>query len=310
MTATATPWLNLADPSDERVEQLADALNLHDLLREDLQQTNQLPKLERYGDTLYAVLNTALYIDKTEEVQFAEIHVLMGKDQVVTITRGNTSAYETARKRMSEEPELNEFGPEAVLYAVLDAVVDEYTPVVRGVGRDISEIECQVFSGDPAVSRRIWGLSGQVARFDRSAHAMQEVLNGLKRGFTTYLVPEQLQTYLRDVGDHLRAVIDSTTHFRDRLRDVLTINATLVSQRQMEEIKKLNEGAQSENEATKRISAWAAIVFVPSIVSGIYGMNFDNMPELHWQYGYLFSIGLMVLATLGLWVMFKVKKWI
>ncbi|MDR1767043.1 MAG: magnesium and cobalt transport protein CorA [Propionibacteriaceae bacterium] len=306
----ADAWLNLVEPATERVDQLADDLNLHDLLREDLVQAHQNPKLERYGDTLFAVLHTAHYVDSTEQVQFAEVHVLVRPDQAVTITHGFTRAVATARRRMSGESELLSLGPEAVLYAVLDAVVDEYGPVVKGFGHDVSEIDYQVFSADPGVSHRIWSLSGQVAQFDRAAQAMREVLGGLMAGFGAYSVPEQLQSYLRDVADHLRSVIDATKHYRDRLRDILTLNATLVSQRQIEEIKKLNEAGQAENDAMKRISAWAAIVFVPSVIAGIYGMNFDNMPELHWAYGYPFSLGLMLVATVGLWVMFKVKHWI
>jgi magnesium transporter len=303
-------WLNLVQPTSERIIKLARDLGLHDLLREDLVQAHQRPKLERYDDTLFAVLHTARYADVAEEVQFAEVHVLVRPNETITITHGDTRAVATARRRLRADQEIMALGGEAILYGVLDAVVDEYAPVVKGLAHDIAEIDYEVFGGDANVSRRIWKLTGQVAAFDRASQSLGEVLDGLTAGFAKHDVPETLRSYLRDVADHLRVVTDSTDHFRNRLRDILTVNAALMSQRQIEEIRELNEAGRQENEAMKKISAWAAIIFAPSLIGGVYGMNFDFMPELHWEYGYPFALGLMVVAMVVLWAMFKFKRWI
>ena len=309
-TDTTSAWLNLIQPTAERLDALADELGLHELLHEDLVQAHQRPKLERYGDTLFVVLHTAHYSDAAEKVEFTELHVLLRPEQVITITRGDMRAVTIARNRLEADPSLAANGPEAILYAVLDAVVDQYAPVVKGLDHDIDEIEYEVFGGDAGVSRRIWDLTGEVADFGRAVHSLRDVLHDLMAGFTKYDVPEMLRSYLRDVADHLTVVVESTDQFRRSLRDILTVNATLMSQRQIEEIRELNESGQRENEAMKRISAWAAIIFAPSVITGIYGMNFDYMPELKWFFGYPFALGLMVIATFALWAMFKHKRWI
>ena len=309
-SATAPVWTDLLQPTTRRLETLADELELHDLLREDLVQAHQRPKLERYEDTLFVVLHTARYSDAAEEVEFTELHVLVRPDQIVTITRGDTRAVAMARRRLSIEPELMAEGTEAILYAIIDAVVDEYAPVVRGLDHDIDEIEYEVFSGDAGVSRRIWDLSGEVADFGRAVHPLRGVLSDLIAGFTKYNVSEELRSYLRDVADHLTIVAESIDQFRRSLRDILTVNATLMSQRQIEQIKELNESGQEETLAMKKISAWAAIIFAPSVVAGIYGMNFDYMPELEWLLGYPFALGLMVIIVVVLWAMFKHKRWL
>ena len=306
----APAWTDLIQPSPGRIEDLADELDLHPMLREDLVQAHQRPKLERYGDTLFIVLHTARYLDAKEEVEFTELHVLLCQDRVIVITHGDTPALTTAHKRLADDPDLMACGPEAVLYSVVDAVVDEYLPVVRGLDNDIDEIEYQVFGGDTGVSRRIWDLSGEVADFGRAVHPLRSVLSDLMAGFAKYDVPDQLRSYLRDVADHLTGIVEATDQFRRSLRDILTVNATLMTQRQIEQIRELNESGQDENIAMKRISAWAAIIFAPSLISGIYGMNFTHMPELEWRYGYAFALGLMVLVVAILWVMFRRKRWL
>jgi len=309
-TETLERWLDLTRPSQRRIEDLADEYNLHPMLREDLVLAHQRPKLERYGDTLFVVLHTARYSDAAEEVEFTELHVLIVGEQTIVITHGNTAVVSRAHRRLEADPELMACGPEAVLYSIVDAVVDEYAPVVRGLDHDIDEIEYEVFSGDTGVSRRIYELSGEVADFGRAVQPLRGVLNDLMAGFTKYDVPEQLRSYLRDVTDHLTTVAESIDQFRRLLRDILTVNATLMTQRQIEEIRELNESGQEENVAMKRISAWAAIIFAPSLISGIYGMNFDFMPETHWKYGYLFALGLMLLVVGSLWTLFRLKKWL
>ena len=214
------------------------------------------------------------------------------------------------RARLETTPLLLARGTDAVLYAILDAVVDGYRPVVAGLANDIDEIETQVFDGDPAVSRRIYKLSREVIDFQRAAQPLIDILHSISEGFDKYEVAEDLQQYLRDVEDHVLHVNERIEEFRQVLRDILTVNGTLVAQRQNEEMRQVGEANNRQAEETRKISGWAAILFAPSLVGGIYGMNFHNIPELDWPLGYPFALGLMLLVSLTLYVVFKKRKWL
>jgi len=214
------------------------------------------------------------------------------------------------RRRLESDPTLLAKGTEAVLYAILDAVVDGYSPVVAGLANDIDEIETEVFRGDPGVSRRIYELSQEVLDFQRAAQPLSGILAAIMAGFDKYGVDEDLRSYLRDVADHVVQVIERVEGFRLQLRDILTVNATLVAQRQNEEIRELTETSIAQGEEVKKISAWAAILFAPTLVGTVYGMNFDRMPELHWRYGYLMALLLMALVSGVLYAVFKRRNWI
>jgi len=211
---------------------------------------------------------------------------------------------------MEDDPELLARGPEAVLYAILDRVVDGYAPVIAGLQKDIDEIEVEVFRGDPAVTRRIYELSREVVEFQRATRPLLGMLDALAAGFSKYGIEEELQRYLRDVADHATIVAERVDSFRQALTDILTLNATLVNQAQNEEIRRLTVASYEQNEQVKRISAWAAVVFAPTLIGTIYGMNFDLMPELHWELGYPMALGLMVLVSLGLWLLFRRRGWL
>jgi magnesium transporter len=214
------------------------------------------------------------------------------------------------RRRLESEPALLAKGSEAVLYAILDAVVDGYRPVVDGLANDIDEIEAEVFRGDPRVSRRIYELSQEVLDFQRAAQPLTGILAAITAGFDKYGVDEELRSYLRDVADHVYSVNERVEGFRVQLRDILTVNATLVAQRQNDEIRELTETSIAQGEEVKKISAWAAILFAPTLVGTVYGMNFDNMPELHWHLGYPVALVLMLLVSLVLYAVFKRRDWI
>ena len=211
---------------------------------------------------------------------------------------------------MEGSPELLRLGPEAVLYAVLDQVVDEYAPVVAGLENDIDEIQDQLFDGDPAVSRRIYELSREVIEFQRATHPLPEMLAALERGFDKYGVDVELRRNLRDVADHVARVVERGDAFRELLQNALTVNAALVGQRQNEEMRSLTEASLAQNEEVKRISAWAAILFAPTLIGTIYGMNFDVMPELHWSLGYPMAVFLMIAMGVMLYVIFKRRHWL
>jgi magnesium transporter len=303
-------WIGLFRPTDAQFRPVAEEFGLHELAVEDAIVAHQRPKIERYGDTLFVVLRAATYLDADEEVEFGEIHVFVGPDFVLTVRHSRTPDLAVVRQRMEASPELLALGPEAVLYAILDSVVDGFAPVVAGLDKDIDEIEAEVFRGDPRVSRRIYELSGEVIEFQRSTRPLHAMLDALVAGFEKYGTNEELQRYLRDVADHATTVTERVAGFRQSLSDILTVNATLVNQAQNEEVKRLTEASFAQNEEVKRISAWAAIIFAPTLVGTIYGMNFTHMPELGWEFGYPFAIGLMIVISVGLWLIFRRRGWL
>ncbi|MDC0773253.1 magnesium and cobalt transport protein CorA [Streptomyces sp. HD] len=303
-------WIGLARPTEAELLSLAAEFDLHPLAVEDAMEAHQRPKLERYGDTLFVVLRAARYLDAPEEVDFGELHVFVGPDFVITVRHGAAPDLSAVRRRMEETPELLKLGPEAVLYAILDAVVDGYEPVVAGVQIDIDEIETEVFRGDPEVSRRIYELSREMVEFQRATRPLVGMLHGLMAGFSKYGTDEELQRYLRDVADHVTHTSERVDGFRQALTEILTVNATLVTQQQNAEMRALAEAGFEQNEEIKKISSWAAILFAPTLVGTIYGMNFRHMPELHWVLGYPFAIALMGIVCTSLYVIFKRRDWL
>jgi magnesium transporter len=296
-------WIGLYRPSEEQLLSLARQFALHELAVEDAIVAHQRPKLERYSDTLFVVLRPARYLDDAEEVDFGELHVFVGRDFVLTVRHSETPDLAVVRRRMESDPGLLARGPEAVLYAILDAVVDGYAPVVAGLQNDIDEIETEVFRGEASVSRRIYELSREVVEFQRAARPLLRILDALVAGFEKHGIEEELRSYLRDVTDHATTVAERVDSFRQMLQDILTVNATLVTQAQNEEMK-------AQNEEVKKISAWAAILFAPTLIGTIYGMNFRRMPELHWYYGYPFALALMAAVCATLYLAFKRRRWL
>jgi magnesium transporter len=303
-------WIGLYRPAESQLLAVAEEFQLHELAVEDAIVAHQRPKLERYGDTLFAVLRAARYIDEVEQVEFGEIHLFVGSNFVLTVRHSQAPDLAAVRRRMEGDPELLALGPEAVLYAILDSVVDGYAPVVAGLQTDIDEIETEVFSGDPKVSRRTYELSGEVIEFQRAARPLLGMLEGLMAGFDKYGTDQELRRYLRDVADHATTVAERVDGFRQMLADILTVNATLVNQAQNEEMKRLTEASFAQNEEVKRVSAWAAILFAPTVIGTVYGMNFDHMPELHWLFGYPFALTLMLVVSGTLYEIFKHRGWL
>ncbi|MEV8017874.1 magnesium and cobalt transport protein CorA [Streptomyces sp. NPDC086554] len=303
-------WIGLARPTEAELLSLAAEFDLHELAVEDAMEAHQRPKLERYGATLFVVLRAARYLDAPEEVDFGELHVFVGPDFVITVRHGAAPNLSAVRRRMEETPDLLKLGPEAVLYAILDAVVDGYAPVVAGVQNDIDEIETDVFGGDPEASRRIYELSREMVEFQRATRPLVSMLHALMAGFAKYGTDEELQRYLRDVADHVTHTSERVDGFRQALTDILTVNATLVTQQQNAEMRALAEAGFEQNEEIKKISSWAAILFAPTLVGTIYGMNFETMPELKWAAGYPFAILLMAMVCVSLYFIFKRRDWL
>ena len=303
-------WIGLFQPDMGELRSVAREFGLHELAVEDAVHAHQRPKLERYGDTLFVVLRPARYVDHQEVVAIDELHLFVGPDFVVTIRHGATPDLKSVRQRLEGRPDLLAMGPEAVLYAILDRVIDDYQPVVEGLRNDIDEIETEVFGGESEVSRRVYQLSREVIEFDRACRPLVDVLDALSAGFLKYNVNLELQRLLRDVRDHAVRVVERVESYRSLLQSMLTVNAALVAQRQNEEMKRLTEASYQQSEEVKRISGWAAIIFAPTLVGTIYGMNFVHMPELKWVYGYPFALGLMLLVGIILYAVFKIRGWL
>ncbi len=303
-------WIGLYRPDEAEIRSVATEFELHELPVQDAISAHQRPKMERYGDTLFVVLLPARYLDDVEEVEFGELHLFVGPQFVITIRQAESPDLPRVRRRLEQSPDLLCMGPEAVLYAILDQVVDEYAPVVAGLENDIDEIEDQLFVGDPAVSRRIYDLSREVIEFQRATHPLRDMLIGLEQGFDKYEVDIELRRKLRDVADHVERVVERGDAFRELLQNALTVNATLVAQQQNEEMRALTETSLAQNEEVKKISAWAAILFAPTLVGTIYGMNFDNMPELGWRFGYPMAVFAMIAMGFILYWVFKRRRWL
>jgi magnesium transporter len=303
-------WLGLYRPSESEMEAVAAEFDLHPLAVEDAVRAHQRPKTEQYGETRFTVLRPARYDDVSETVVFSELHVFTGPDFVVTVRHAATEGVGAVRQRLEASPRLLAQGPEAVLYAVLDQVVDEYGPVIAGLEQDVDEIEDQLFGGEVAVSRRIYELSREVIEFQRATHPLVGVLDEVWAATDTDGVDKELRRSLRDVRDHVVRVVERADAFRALLQNALQVNSTLVGERQNEEMRSMTAVSLAQNEEVKRISAWAAIFFAPTVVAGIYGMNFQHMPELGWLFGYPASLGLMIGGALLLRWVFRRRRWL
>jgi magnesium transporter len=288
-------WIDLYKPTQGEFESVAQELELPPRVIEDAIKPQQRPKLVRYGDSLFVVLKTARYLDELEKVEFSEAHVLVGKDFIVTVRYEEIPALEEVRRRLEGEPGLLRQGPQPILREIMDQIVDDYEPVLEGLGTDIQEVEVEVFGENAEVSQRIYELSRELVQFQR---ALSPLARALERGAERdeQDIDPELRSYLRELHDRVLRVEEPTEGFRDMLSDILVVNLTLISVRQ--------------NDQTKKISAWAAMLIVPTLIAGIYGMNFDYMPELHWTFGYPFALALIVSISGGLYAVFRHIKWL
>ena len=302
-------WIGLLRPDDAEIARLARELHLPDLAVEDAVHAHQRPKLEQYDDVEFVVLRPAWYVDAEEDVQVGEVHLFLGSDFVVAVRHAEYPDLSDVRRRLEDDPELLTLGPRAVLYGILDKVVDDYAPVVQELRRDIDQIENEVFGGDPDVSRRIYRLSREVIEFQRATDPLRAMLRTLLHDTEDDESLVRLHRGLRDVADHVESAVEAADSFRQLLERLLTVNAALVGQRQNEEMQRLSETSLAQGEEVKKISSWAAILFAPTLIGAIYGMNFDTMPELRWTLGYPFAISLMIVVSVVLYVVFKKRGW-
>ncbi|HQE46670.1 MAG TPA: CorA family divalent cation transporter, partial [Rhodoglobus sp.] len=256
-------WIGMYRPTEDELRAVANEFGLHELAVEDALVGHQRPKLERYGETLFLVLRPARYLDAPEEVEFGEVHLFIGPNFAITVRHAESPDLGRVRKRLEQNPALLALGPQAILYAVLDQVVDEYQPVIAGLENDIDEIEDQLFQGDPAVSRRIYELATEAMGFQRATHPLVEMLGQLESGYEKYHVDMELQRDFRDVLDHTLQIVARADSFRAILQNALTVQSTLVTQAQNDEIRNMTQASIDQGDQVKKISGWAAILFAP-----------------------------------------------
>ncbi|MFJ5144109.1 magnesium and cobalt transport protein CorA [Curtobacterium sp. NPDC088465] len=329
-TATAADgtlaWIGLLRPDDAELEAVAAEFDLHENAVEDARKGHQRAKLERYGDTLFLVLRPAWHRADTNEVEFGEVHLFVGRRFVVTVRHAEEPDLAAVRCRVEADPEFLATGSEAVTAAVLDEIVDGYAPVVEVIQDQVDAIEDQLFAGqvDPGVSKRIYQLLSEVLGFQRATAPVPAMVRGLLRGADKYGVDDEVQHRLRNVLDHALRVTERVDSFRALLENALTLHSTLVTQEQNEamrrmtsaslaqgeESRQLARAAHRQGEEVKKISSWAAILFAPGLIAGVYGMNFDHMPELHWRYGYPVAIVAMLALAGILWLVFRKRNWL
>jgi magnesium transporter len=293
----ALVWIGLHEPTPDEFDSVRREFELHELAVEDATKGHQRPKLEVYADDqLFMVLKTARYFEP-DTLEFGEIHIFVGEGYVVTVRHGEATPLHDVRLRLEKRPEMLRNGAGAVLHAILDKVVDDYTPVLTNLDVDITELEAEAFGEDrpTGLTERIYRLKRQVINLHRAIAPLTEPLGRLADGRFP-LIHDDMRPYMRDVYDHLLRAVQQADQFRELLTSILEANLTQVSVRQNEEMRK--------------ISAWAAIVAVPTLLAGVYGMNFKNMPELHWRYGYPIAVSVMIAVSVGLYIFFRRIEWL
>jgi magnesium transporter len=289
-------WIGLYEPSEEEFDAVRREFELHELAVEDAINAHQRPKLEVYDDMVFVVYKTARYVESSETVEFGEVQILVGPDYVIVVRHGEGSSLGPARRSLEQHPELLRCGPAAVAYAVADRIVDDYLPVIQGLDNDIREVEIEVFEeGAENPVERIYKLTREVLELHRATAPMITPLGQIVAGRYEF-VPDDLLEYYRDVYDHLLRVVEQVETFRDLLRSILDANLTRVTVRQ--------------NSDMRKISAWVAIAAVPTLVGGIYGMNFENMPELDTAYGYPVVLAVIAAACVSLYFYFRRIGWL
>jgi magnesium transporter len=288
-------WLGMFEPSPEELENVQTTFGLHELAVEDAQSFHLRPKVETYeGGVTFVVLRTARYVDEREEVEFGEVSIFVGPGFIISVRQGITDLH-GARLRLESRPHLLEEGPASVLWAIVDKIVDDYAPVVEGLETDITEVEHTVFAGQAAPTHRIYLLRREVTDFYRAVHPLLGPAAAITQGGVLEIGPT-LRQYFRDVDDHLKLVNEEIIAQRDLLTTILQANMAVV--------------AAEQNDVVRKISAWFGIISVPTFIAGVYGMNFEHMPETSWRPGYWVTLAVMGIAAFLLYLLFKRVRWL
>jgi magnesium transporter len=290
-------WIGLKNPTDAEFDLVNDELKLHPLAVEDAVKGNQRPKVELYDNTIFVVMKTLRYIEETSDVETGEVMLFVGDRFVVTVRRGEANPLARVRHDLEANSDTLRHGEIAVVYAVMDSIVDNYVSIDAELQKDLEDIEASVFTGANRVSSgTIYRLKREVLEFRRAAVPLAAPLKMLHDGSRSPLPQKEVRLLFRDVADHLLRVIDHVESYDRLLTDILNAHLAQITVQQ--------------NSDMRKISAWVAIAAVPTMIAGIYGMNFDNMPELKWHYGYFMVVGVMAAACLALYRAFRKSGWL
>ena len=290
-------WIGLKNPTDAEFDLVNDELKLHPLAVEDAVKGNQRPKVELYDNTIFVVMKTLRYIEETSDVETGEVMLFVGDRFVVTVRRGEANPLAGVRHNLEGNVDTLRHGAIAVVHAVMDSIVDNYVSIDAELQKDLEDIEASVFTGANRVSSAtIYRLKREVLEFRRAAVPLAAPLKMLHDGSRSPLPQKEVRLLFRDVADHLLRVIDHVESYDRLLTDILNAHLAQISVQQ--------------NSDMRKISAWVAIAAVPTMIAGIYGMNFENMPELKWHYGYFIVVGIMGAACLGLYRAFRKSGWL
>ena len=290
-------WIGLHDPSSGILKQIQEEFQLHELAIEDALRAHQRPKLETYGDTLFIVVRTAQTKEGSSNIDFGETHFFVAKNFIVSIRHGSTRAYADVRARCESTPQLLRKGPGFALYAVMDSIVDGYFPVIDFLGEQLENLEERIFSEKPSreTTKQIYDLKRRLVELKRAISPLIDMCTRLMR-FDLEVIPEDTRPYFRDVYDHVIRINEMVDSTREILASALEANFSMIS--------------ISENEIQKRFAGWAAILAVPTMIAGIYGMNFKFMPELNWYYGYPVILSSIVILCGLMYRAFKRAGWL
>jgi len=288
-------WIGLLEPDAALLQRVQRQFGLHDLAVEDASKPHQRPKVEQYGDGLFIVARTAQMIDG--RISFGETHIFVGKGYVVSVRHGASTSYAAVRQRCESCPAVLAHGEDYILYALLDFIVDNYMPVLEMIHDEVEELEDKVFENEltRAQVQRLYTLRRDLLRLRNTAVPLVDVCRRLQHAGVRAIEPS-MQPLFRDVTDHVRRIQEEI----DSQREVLAFafEASLMN------------GQAQQTHITRRLASWAAILAVPTAVAGIYGMNFAEMPELHWEYGYAFALGIIAVICITLYLRLKRSGWL
>ncbi|MEK7771071.1 MAG: magnesium/cobalt transporter CorA [candidate division NC10 bacterium] len=290
-------WIGLHEPDEALLREVQREFRLHDLAVEDAHRAHQRPKLERYGDSLFVALRTAQMDPATRRADFGETHIFVGPRYVVSVRHGASVSYAEVRTRCEATPRRLAQGPGYVLYALMDFIVDQYFPIVEALEEDLDALEEEIFGRtlDRETTARIYRLKRDLLEVKRAVSPLVDVCNRLTR-FEDDLIPEDTRLYFRDIYDHAIRINEMVDTARELLTTAFEANLSLIS--------------VGQNESMKKLAAWAAIIAVPTLIAGVYGMNFQHMPELGWMLGYPAAMAAMLGTCVGLYVHFKRSGWL
>ncbi len=289
-------WIGLHEPSDDVLKQVQEEFGLHELAVEDARNAHQRPKVELYGDSVFIVLRT-IQMGKDHHIEFGETHLFVGPNFIVTIRHGSSVSYANVRARCESTPHLLSKGQGFVLYAVMDFIVDQYFPVIHELEQDLQTVEDKVFNERPSrtTTEHIYQLKRELLEVKRITSPLVDICNRLMR-FEIKCVSEETRPYFRDVYDHAIRINEVVDNTRELLNTALEANFSLIS--------------ISQNDVSKKFAGWAAIIAVPTMVAGFYGMNFRFMPELDWRFGYPVVVVFTVCACILVYYFFRRSGWL